>query len=202
MVAEAISDDKSPPLPGPWREFREAMGEFRSPEPVLPLLGLLGRAPWPAHLASHLAPLLGERIACSPVWPFAATRYYEPEMGGDLRRGFLLFAPADPGRLADWKLGTQALERQWRTPHGRRINLDPGYLSATGLFLASTKPGLHRVYLRDGIYAELTLWRAAGGWTPLPWTFPEFREPTYYGFLDHARRLVRQRRRARRSEGG
>ena len=93
--------------------------------------------------------------------------------------------------MADWKLATGALEERWRTPRGRRLNLDPGYLSLHGLFLASTKPGLHRIYLRDGIYAELTLRRAARGWEPLPWTFPEFRTDTYHAFLDQGRRLQR-----------
>ena len=36
----------------------------------------------------------------------------------------------------------------------RRVNLDAGYLCLAKLVLASTKDHAHRIYLRDGIYAE------------------------------------------------
>ena len=36
-------------------------------------------------------------------------------------------------------------------------NLDPGMLSLHNLVLASTKGFAHRIYMREGIYAELAL---------------------------------------------
>ena len=39
----------------------------------------------------------------------------------------------------------------------RCINLDPGYLTLAKIVLASTKDYSHRIYLKDGIHAEVTL---------------------------------------------
>ena len=39
----------------------------------------------------------------------------------------------------------------------RPVNIDPGYINESRLILASTKDFSHRIYLRDGIYAEVTL---------------------------------------------
>ena len=56
---------------------------------------------------------------------------------------------------ADWKRAACALEARSRTP--RAVNVDPGYVDGARLVLASTKDHAHRIWLRDGIYAEVTL---------------------------------------------
>ncbi|MFN3467301.1 MAG: DUF4416 family protein, partial [Candidatus Brocadiales bacterium] len=40
---------------------------------------------------------------------------------------------------------------------GRPVNIDPGYLTSSKLVLASTNDYSHRIYLKKGIYAEVTL---------------------------------------------
>ena len=158
-----------------------------APPEVLPLVGVLARPPLPGDLDRRLAETFGPAWLTSETWPFDSTRYYEPEMGAELVRSFRAYAPAPAGRLAPWKLATGALEQRWGQPGARAVNLDPGYITPGGLFLASTKDGPHRLYLADGIYAELTLLYRRARWEALPWTFPDFRSGRYDRFLTTCR---------------
>ncbi len=65
----------------------------------------------------------------------------------------------------------------------RRVNLDPGFLSLGGFILATTKDRAHRIPLREGIYAELTLYYKGGGFLPLPWTYADWQSPPYLAVL-------------------
>ncbi|MCP4534749.1 MAG: DUF4416 family protein, partial [Delftia sp.] len=69
----------------------------------------------------------------------------------------------------------------------RPINLDVGYVEPSKLVLASMKNFSHRIYLRDGVYAEVTLMFRKGLWEPLGWTFPDYRSGRYDAFLTAAR---------------
>jgi hypothetical protein len=157
---------------------------------VLPLVGILARAPLPEDLEARLAAQYGPVVERGGPWPFDDTRYYEAEMGAGLAKFFLGFAPAPAGRLAAWKIAAGRIEDRYRLPGGRRVNLDPGQVTLGGLFLASTKDGPQRLYLSDGIYAEITLLYRRGGWESLPWTFPDFRSGRYDEFLTRARRRL------------
>jgi hypothetical protein len=112
----------------------------------------------------------------SEVLPFDFTSYYEPEMGKDLKRrlaGFRLLI--SPEQLSEIKIWTNALEHRTRNEQqGRKINIDPGYLAGAKLVLASGKDFSHRIYLRDGIYGDLTLIFQKGSFVILPWTFPDY----------------------------
>jgi hypothetical protein len=55
------------------------------------------------------------------------------------------------------------------------------------LVLASTKDHAHRLYLRDGIYAEVTLAYRAKRWQPLEWTYPDFRRDDFQQFFTACR---------------
>ena len=159
---------------------------------VLPLVGILARAPLPEDLEAHLTAHHGPVVARGGPWSFDDTHYYEAEMGAGLTRVFLAFAPAPAGRLAAWKIASGRIEDRYRLPGGRRVNLDPGYVTLGGLFLASTKDGPQRLYLSGGIFAELTLLYRRGGWEALAWTFPDFRSGRYDEFLTRARRRLRE----------
>lgn len=81
----------------------------------------------------------------------------------------------------------------------RPINLDVGYVDESKLILASMKNFSHRIYLSQGVYAELTLMYHKGRWDALGWTFPDYASGRYHNFLTQARdrlrqHLVRQRR--------
>jgi hypothetical protein len=77
------------------------------------------------------------------------------------------------------------------------LNLDPGVLSLGKFVLATTKDQAHRVYLGDGIFAEVTLRFEAGAFRPWPWTYADYREPAVCDFLKEARVYYRERLRDR-----
>jgi hypothetical protein len=130
----------------------------------------------------------------SPSMEFEFTRYYQPQMGEGLRRTFFSFARLiDPAELAGIKLATNAIEERYRDggwPVGRPVNLDPGYLELGKLVLASTKNHCHRIYLRDGIYAEVTLVYRDKAFRGFEWTFPDYRTEEYHRFFLEARKLL------------
>lgn len=126
----------------------------------------------------------------SPVIPFAYTDYYEVEMGKDLVRRLIAFEVLlDPEMLPSVKVETNALEARWSSEKGRRsVNIDPGYLSAAHLILATGKGFGHRPYLGRGVYADLTLMYKDGGFQPLPWTYPDYRSEQMKDILGGIRR--------------
>jgi hypothetical protein len=123
----------------------------------------------------------------------------------------------DPACLADDKLQSNLWEEQWgqewlnqglfsQTPLSkgfdisegtkgdnpdrtiqRPINIDPGYISMTKLVLASTKNREHRLYLRDGIYAEVTLAFRDQRWQPMGWTYADYQRDDVLEFLTQGR---------------
>jgi hypothetical protein len=165
--------------------------------PVLPLLAAFSRydvaLEWGVRRAAEI---LGTPALASPKFAFRETDYYTPTMGQELTKRFWVFRPLrDAGELADWKRGTIALEAEYaslgRHPEPRPLNLDPGYLTLAKLVLASTKDHAHRIYLSQGIFAEVTLYFKLGRWQPRDWTFPDYRRADYHEFFMAARQLLR-----------
>lgn len=111
----------------------------------------------------------------SPEMPFEHTDYYCKEMGSPLFRRFISYErPVSPGDLAQIKLFTNQLEMEIAEQGKRRVNLDPGYLGLGQFVLATGKPVAHRIYLKKGIYAYLTLIYESGSFQALPWTYPDY----------------------------
>ena len=134
----------------------------------------------------------------SPDYDFHHTRYYEPVMGPGLRKRLLVFERMPPpDGLADIKCRTIALEGELaalgRFAEPRPLNLDPGLLQLGKFLLASTKDQTQRIYLRDGIFAEITLRFQGGLFEPWPWTYADYREPAVLSFLAEARAYLYRR---------
>ena len=124
----------------------------------------------------------------SPECFFDRTKYYEREMGWPLHRRFIAFEkliPAD--RLAETKLETNKVEQRHLKNGRREINIDPGIISAERLILATGKNYIHRVYLSNGIYADLTLVFKRGTFSKLPWTYPDYADPKLVEFFNGVR---------------
>lgn len=121
--------------------------------------------------------------------------YYDSEMNGKVYRLMLSFtACRDPQELAAIKTFTNAIEQETADAGNRHINLDPGFVSAGRLSLATTKNAGHRIPLSDGIYAELTLFYARHAWNPFPWTYMDFKLPQVHEFLSQVRTIYMQQR--------
>lgn len=125
-----------------------------------------------------------ERV--SPLIPFKWTNYYE-DIAPDLDRCFFSYSGLYPmSKLPDWKLASCEFEK--RTGVKRRVNLDPGSVDGARLLLASTKNFAHRIYLKEGIFAEVTLCYKLGKWESLFYTFPDFKSGAYDFWLDIVRK--------------
>jgi hypothetical protein len=168
------------------------MGTPRPPEPVTLVVGMLSGRPELLDAAeTRLADRYGPVDVRSPLIDFVFTDYYEREMGTGLRRRFVSFGRTiDPGRLAEIKRSTNALEAALAGEAGavaRPVNLDPGYVCGGKLVLASTKDRAHRIYVGEGIYAEVTLVWRKGRFVPLETTYPDYRSGPYLAFFTRAR---------------
>jgi hypothetical protein len=167
------------------------MGRIVPVQPVTPILGVLYRdVSVVDDVLIWVEKLMGDVVTTSPEWPFDMTDYYTPEMGGGLKRRFYLFDRlSDPSLLSQWKVQTNKLEEQaaQRMGEQRPVNLDPGYISGAKLVLASTKAHAHRIYIGQGILAEVTLTYNNGVWVKRDYTFPDFASGRYDEFLSKAR---------------
>jgi hypothetical protein len=134
-------------------------------------------------------------------FPFTHSDYYAAEMGTPLQKQIVLFRePVPQGFLAEIKSLTNRREASLARLGRRRVNLDPGLLLPSRLVLATTKDHAHRIYLSRGIYAEVTLLYRNGAFTPLPWTYPDYRERAVLDFLAECRRWYLSRRAERQTE--
>lgn len=127
---------------------------------------------------------------------FLHTRYYREEMGDELKRKFFAFEKmVERDKLADIKLWTNKLEEKFGEKVDdfvfRKVNIDPGILTPASLILASTKDYSHRIYLRDGIFAETTLIYEKKKFKGLPWTYPDYMEPVTIDFLTRVRETMK-----------
>jgi hypothetical protein len=154
------------------------MGSLQPIPEVRPLAGVLAADPGLLSRAEQaLTGYFGPLASRSEAVPFTHSHYYAAEMGESLWRQFLVFERLRPAEeLADWKLAANAMEQDLglNAQGGRRVNLDPGYLAPGKLVLASTKNHEHRIYLRSGIYAEMTLRIRHRHFLAWPWTYPDY----------------------------
>jgi len=144
----------------------------------------------------NLSEKFGPPDLTSSSFPFNYTDYYQPQMGPTLYRSFISFSRLiQPEELAAIKVWTNRLEddfrSQFRTPL-RPVNLDPGYLSASALVMATAKDFAHRIPIGQGIYAHLELLFTRTGVRLLDWTYPDFKQPGYQDFFLRVREIYLQ----------
>jgi uncharacterized protein DUF4416 len=166
------------------------MGTPREPKPAKFFVALLSSSQELLSQAEKdLMALMGQSDGRSAVLPWNLSKYYEQEMGSGLLRCFVGFSSLlAPDRLAELKLKTQMIEDRHRDSAGsRRINIDPGYLDAHKLVLASTKNASQRIYLRSGIYAEATLFYDNGHFHGLAYSYRDYLWPEALTFFSDLR---------------
>ena len=124
--------------------------------------------------------------------------YYDSEIGGESRRRIYSFKKTVPPEMqADIKEFTNSVEKSFSVDGDRRINLDPGFINHGRLMLATTKKAGFRIPLKNGIYTELTLFYARGGWHKLPWSYRDYQSERVQDFLTKVRKkYLNQRKEA------
>lgn len=140
----------------------------------------------------------GEIDAVSEEFSFSEefSTYYDEEIGGEgFRRIYSFKELVDPARQADIKLRTNEIEAEFSIDGKRKINLDPGFINHGRLMLATTKETGFRVPLKDGIYTELTLFWARGGWQKFPWSYRDYQSERVQKFITEVRKSYLAERR-------
>lgn len=175
------------------------MAQPKPPPPTLQLVAVFSRHAQVLDWAAHtIAATWGEIGLASPRFDHSETRYYEAEMGSGLWKQFLILDRwYDPAQLAASKLQSNAWEeeiaRTGQFPESRPLNVDPGYVTLHKLVLASAKDRAHRIYLRDGIYAEECLYYLDHAWQTRPWTYPDYQRADFQAFFIEARHWLKQK---------
>ncbi len=177
------------------------MGIIKPPQPAKLIAGLLLAEPGKTRqpLLERLSKRFGPIDAISKEQLFEKSTYYHEEMGAPLFRVFLSFASlVPPETLPEIKLATNELETDFLNARGgRKVNIDPGILTLQNLVLATTKNYTHRIYLGQGIYADLTLIFQKGGYQSLPWTYPDYRDEETRRFFFEVREIYKKQLKGR-----
>lgn len=181
------------------RPVKGTMREIRNPLPVKLFIGML--SPESALFDTCEDVLRNEYGPIdyqSNIVPWVGSDFYQEEMGAGILRKFIFFeCLIDPGLLGSIKVHTCAIEKSLalgtEADVKRRINLDPGYVTEAKVVLATTKDYSHRLYIGNGIYAEVTLryGNKDRRFSPFEYTYLDYRTDTYRTMFNHGRNLLR-----------
>ena len=125
-------------------------------------------------------------------FPFVETDYYESEMGKGLHRGMISFQKlVHPQQLAASKTKAREFEDTLRENGNRRINVDIGYMDMFKVVLASFKGRSNKIYLSDGVWADMIMYFEEGDYKTFMWGFPDFKSGIYNKDLINIRNLYK-----------
>lgn len=180
------------------------MGKVEYPKPVKLIFSILSSdVDLFCEAESLLVSHYGNIDMVSEFQPFDYTNYYQSEMGDNLKQKIFSFETLlSPDQISIIKLNSNKWE--WSLSEGggdeingqtfekkRKVNLDPGYISLNKFILASTKDGPARIYLKEGIYAEITLSYINGSFQAHRWTYQNYQSDLYINFLNRVREHYR-----------
>ena len=137
----------------------------------------------------------GRILLTSDIFEFTESSYYDEEMGKPIYRVFFGFDRLiDMESIVEIKLQGNFIEKMHFSKDGRRtVNIDPGYLTLAKVVLATTKNFQHRLYLGNGIYAEVTLRWRKGTFSEWEWTYRDYRRDESIRFFNELRDIYRKR---------
>ncbi len=120
--------------------------------------------------------------------PCSNASHYREEMGDRLHRRFFSFQRmVERDALPELKVTCQKIEAQLgdrvEDYTFRAVNLDPGMIAGQNLIMACGREFNHRIYLTDGVFAELSLVWSRDRFVRLPWTDEDFCHPEAIEFF-------------------
>jgi|LSQX01.2.fsa_nt_gb hypothetical protein len=174
------------------------MGKIFSPNPVKLIFSIISAENNLFYEAKDLlVSYFGNIDMESDFQLFDYTSYYRDEMGDRLKQKMISFEKLIlPDQLSNIKINSNKWEFILSTRSDcsnevlekkRKVNLDPGYITLSKFVLASTKDGPARIYLKEGIYAEITLRFMNSSYHPLEWTYQNYKTELYLSFLNKVR---------------
>lgn len=178
------------------------MSKPTSPQPVKLIVSILtGEHGLVEKVCEKLMLRLGPYDFMSEALRFNYTNYYKKEIGNDLFRHVISFEKLiSPHMLPSIKLYSNEIESAFlRKDRTRRVNIDPGYVAQCHLILATCKGFSHRPYLRDGVYADMTLIFKDKTFKPLAWTFPDYKSSEMICLLNKIRAMYSKQLRCKHS---
>ena len=157
MVIGARAQASGDPTAG--KNKYNKMGKIKYPAKVRLITGLLfSNDDLRIDVENRLKSLYGKFLNKSEIYSFKHTQYYKDEMGDNVKRCYYAFENLiEVSDLACIKCKTNDIEDELAVDGKRRVNIDPGYVGLPKLVLASTKDFSHRIYIGNGIFAEITL---------------------------------------------
>ena len=163
--------------PQPAKPAKLIVGLFMANKELLPAV------------CAEMEELFGPIDIVSRWFRFDYTDYYSAEMGAPLFRRVIVFKPLIRQReLAAIKVRTNEAEHRFSDRDQRTVNIDPGYMLQERFVLATGKNYSHRIYIGQGIYADLTLIYRKGTFRKLDWTYPDYAATPMIAFLNRVRR--------------
>ncbi len=136
----------------------------------------------------------GEAVMESPAIQWDFSEHYKEELGEPIFRRFIFHRKLiEQDYLAAAKLKTCEIENTLSIDGKRTINLDPGYLTVAKLVLSTTKDYSHRLYLTDGIFAEVTLAynKDKECYVPFTHTYRDYCDERYLRLFSISRALLK-----------
>ncbi len=178
------------------------MSLLREPKPAVLMFGLMYRD---AALYETVKQLLSDRYGAigseSDRYDFSGhSPYYDSEMGAGIQKRLIAVRPLFPrADIVEAKQYAVELEHRFSSDGKRAINIDPGLISEENFILSTGKNFSHRVYLRNGVYAEVTLLFVKGNKIQeLPWTYRDYlKEPARSWLLSVRAELLLRRQKER-----
>lgn len=153
------------------------MGQIKEPKPVKLIASIISNEiSLFEKVENVLQSIFGSIDFHSEILLFNHTDYYNQEMrNNNLIRKFICFEKLIlPDEIANIKVRTNEIEKMFLTNENRNVNIDVGYITLGKLVLASTKDYSHRIYLKNGIYAETTLHFFNNNFSVFPYTYPDY----------------------------
>ena len=125
----------------------------------------------------------------SNIIPFTHTEYYT-SIGNHLNKILFSFDKLiNREAIIDIKLFANEQEKKHSSHNNREINIDPGYMTASNVFLASCKDFYHRVYVGKGVYIENEYRYTNKNYTFWEWTYPDYKKDEYLEFFFTMRKI-------------
>lgn len=122
--------------------------------------------------------------------PFTNSHYYE-DIGKKLCKVFVSCEKLiDREKIVNIKLYTNWVEQKVSGKNKKRkVNIDPGFMTLSNVFLASCKDFYHRAYLSKGVFIENEYMFKSKEYHFWEWTYPDYRKKEYLDFFYSLRKI-------------
>ncbi|NPA52544.1 MAG: DUF4416 family protein [Aquificae bacterium] len=130
----------------------------------------------------------GKIISQTEIFSLPYSKYYEKEMGKNLLKKFVVLDKLiQKEEMANLKKFSIDLENHHRINGNRTVNIDPIYLEEFQVVVATSKYRGSRIYLCDGVYADLELLYYNGSFQPMVWTYLDYKK--FVPFFNSVRKI-------------